>query len=77
MENKDGYYRLQVERYESLELNNFKGPRVSIDVKTSFSLKEQLDDDVSNETLVRIFFSKNFYYVFHSISERFTEEIHG
>ena len=47
MENKDGYYRLQVERYETLDQNNFKGISVSYNCQININLEEQPTENVS------------------------------
>ena len=69
MENKDGYYRLQVERYESLELNNFKGSLVSIDSEMNFRLEENTKENVSIfvEVLVVLFRHDRSHFLLHRI----------
>lgn len=48
MENIDGFYRLQVERYESLELNDVEITVTPTDQQQkNYILRENLTDDVS------------------------------
>lgn len=51
MENKDGYFRLQVERYESLELNNVDTPIASI-TNNNFNYVLKAESDVSAANFV-------------------------
>lgn len=59
MENKDGYFRLQVERYESLELDNVDTPITSIE-ENNFNYILKAEEDVRTRLFLFASFHRRF-----------------